>query len=181
MAGEITYLSLAAAALYVVVALAAMAAAGTASTSGQPRWNRNAWAALALLFLVLVVLRGFGIEELARDWLRETMRGDGSYDGRRQIQGIIASAVLVAVVAVGFWWTYKVTRTLRGRRNGATVAALAAGAGMLFLVILRMISLHMIDRALYGALKLNWVGDIGTSLIVFGAAVYYVRLVRARP
>ena len=130
MAGDITYLSLAAAALYVVVALAAMAAAGTASSSGQPRWNRNAWAALALLFLVLVVLRGFGIEEMVRDWLRETMRGEGSYEGRRQVQSIIASVVLVAVAAAGFWWAHKVTRTLRGRRNVATIAALAAGAAM---------------------------------------------------
>jgi hypothetical protein len=52
---------------------------------------------------------------------------------------------------------------------------------MLFLVILRVISLHMIDRLLFGPLKLNWIGDIGASLVVLGAAIYYMKLVRERP
>ena len=181
MAGNISFLSLAAAALYSVVALAAMAACGTAASSGQPNWNRNVWLWLAVLFVVLIVMRGLGIEDLVRDAIRDAMRGDGTYAERRQVQGIVMSIALALAAAGGFWWLRRTTRNLRGRRNVATVAALAAGGGMLVLVVLRMISLHMIDRALYGPLKLNWVGDIGTSLIVLGAAIYYVKLVRARP
>jgi hypothetical protein len=46
---------------------------------------------------------------------------------------------------------------------------------------LRIASLHMIDALLYGPLKLNWVIDIGGSLVVLVAAIYYVQLVHTRP
>lgn len=181
MSGSVSFFSLAATVLYGAVALAAMAACGTASTSAQPRWNRNVWLALSVLFVVLIVLRGFGIEEAIRDAMRDALRSGGNYAERRSLQGIIASLILVAVAAAGGWWFYRTTRRLRGRRNIATMAALVAGAGMVFLVALRLISLHMIDKALYGSFKLNWIGDIGTSAVVLASAVYYVKLVRARP
>jgi hypothetical protein len=43
---------------------------------------------------------------------------------------------------------------------------------------LRVISLHAIDALLYGPIKLNWVIDLGTSLIVLSAAAYYTRYTR---
>lgn len=181
MASNVSLFSLLAVAFYVVVALAAMTAAGTASKAAQPRWNRNVWLALAALFVVLVVWRGFGLEELVKDALRTELRNDGTYADRRRLQGIIASVVLALVFAAGSWWLYRATRSLSGRRNIATFAGLLAGAAMLFLVALRLISLHMIDRALYGPFKLNWIVDIGASAAVLAAAVYYVRLVRKRP
>lgn len=181
MAESITYLGLAAIVLYGAVALACMAAGGTAAKLGQTSWNRNVWLALAGLFLVLIMLRGFGIEEAVRGALRSELRSDGGYEERRQMQGLIVAAVLVLAASAGGWWFYRATRKLRGRRNVATMAALLAGAAMVFLVGLRMVSLHMIDKALFGAFKLNWIIDIGASLIVLAAAIYFVRLVRARP
>lgn len=181
MSASVSMFSLAATVLYAGVALSAMAAFGTATTSGQPGWNRNVWLGLAILFVVLIVLRGFALEDVVRDALRDELRSDGSYAQRRAAQGIIASVVLCVVGAAGFWWLYRISKLLRGRRNFATMGALLAGALMLFLVVLRTISLHMIDRALYGPFKLNWIVDIGTSLVVLGAAIYYIRLVRARP
>ncbi|MHA7820207.1 MAG: hypothetical protein ACX930_11225 [Erythrobacter sp.] len=181
MATSVSLYSLIAVVFYVVVALAAMAACGTASTSGQPRWNRNVWLALAILFVVLILLRGFGIEELVKDALRTELRTNDTYDERRQIQAIIASAIMAIVAAAGMLWLYRATRSLNGRRNLATMAGLLAGAAMVFLVILRLISLHMIDRALYGPFKLNWIVDLGASAVVLGTAIYYIRLVRARP
>ena len=180
MAGSISFLSMAAVAFYAVVVLACMAAFGTAMTSAQPRWNRNAWLALATLFVLLIVLRGLGIEELLRGFLRDLLRNGGTYEARRTVQGIIASIVVLLVATLAAWWLLRSARRVRGRRNLATVAALVAGGAMLFLVLLRLISLHMIDRALYGAFKLNWVVDIGSSVAVLGAAIIYVRLVRAR-
>ena len=164
-----------------LVALASMAACGTATTSGQPRWNRRVWLALAILFLLLIILRGFGIEEWLRDAMRDALRSGGNYAERRSTQSVIASIVLLLVGAAGFWWLYRTTQRLRGRRNLATVIALASGLAMTFLVLLRLISLHMIDRLLYGSIKLNWIMDFGTTMAVLAAAIYYVRLVRARP
>ena len=181
MSGSITYLGLAALVLYGMVTVASMAACGTASMLGQTSWNRNVWLALAVLFVVLIFLRGFGIEEMARAMLREAMRSDGSYNERSETQSIIASFILAGAAMAGGWWFYRATRKLRGRRNVAVMAALVAGAAMVFLVALRMISLHMIDKALFGALKLNWIIDIGASFVVLAAALYYVKLVRARP
>lgn len=181
MAGSITYLSLAAIGLYALVSLACMAACGTAAKLGQATWNRNAWLGLAALFVVLIALRGLGVEDMIRDAMRTELRSDGSYDTRRFGQGIVVSIVLAVVSVAGMFWGYRLSRRSRGRRNQTTLAALAAGGVMVFLVVLRVISLHMIDRLLFGPLKLNWIGDIGASLVVLGAAIYYMKLVRERP
>ena len=181
MTGNMPYLSLAAAALYALVALAAMVACGTAAKNGQPGWNRNVWFALAMMFVALVVWRGLGIEDALREWMRGQLRAEGSYSGRYLVQGIIVSIVAAMALFGGLWAARRSAGLLRGRRNIATVAALAAGAAMAVLIALRLISLHLIDGALYGPLKLNWFGDIGSSLAVLIAAIYYVRLVRARP
>lgn len=181
MSGSLSVLSLVAAVFYAVVMLACLAAVNTASKYRQPDWNRRAWMALALLFVVLIFLRGLGVEEWARDALRDLMRGSGNYDGRRALQSKVAAGVIVAVSALGAWWALRVARNLRGRRNYITIAACTSGAAMVFLIVLRMISLHIIDRALYGPLKLNWVVDIGSSAAVLGCAIAYIALVRARP
>lgn len=181
MASSISMLSLVAAAYYVLVALACMLACGTASHYRQPRWYRDVWLALAILFLVLIALRGLGIEEWARDALRDVLRSGGSYGDRRSTQGIVASIVLVIVAAAGLLWLYRAASSFRGRRNVVSLVALASGSAMALLVLLRLISLHMIDRALYGPLKINWIGDIGTSTLVLVCAIYYAKLVRARP
>ncbi len=72
-------------------------------------------------------------------------------------------------------------RNIRGRRNVARLAGVLASAAMVCLMALRIASLHMTDALLYGPAKLNWVIDIGVSLVVLIAAIYYVQLVRARP
>ena len=181
MAGSITYLGLAAIVLYAGVALSCMLACGTAAKLGQANWNRNAWLTLAALFVALIALRGMGAEDLVRDALRSELRSDGGYEAGRFGQGVLVSILLLAVSAAALFWGYRLSRRSRGRRNQATLAALAAGAVMVLLVVLRVISLHMIDSLLFGPLKLNWIADIGASLVVLGAAFYYVKLVRARP
>lgn len=181
MPESLSILSVAAAAVYAVVAVTCVIGTGTAVTNRQPIWHRNAWVALALLFIVLLCMRGLGIEEWARGILREGLRSDGAYAERRGVQGMVVAAVLASVGAAGGWWFYRASQRLRGRRNVAVMVALASGAAMIFLVLLRLISLHAVDSLLYGPLKLNWVGDIGSCLIVVFAAIYYVKLVRARP
>jgi hypothetical protein len=46
---------------------------------------------------------------------------------------------------------------------------------------LRLASLHAVDALLYSPVKLNWVIDLGASLVVMLSAIGYIRLVRARP
>lgn len=52
---------------------------------------------------------------------------------------------------------------------------------MMMLLGLRIVSLHQIDQLLYGPKKLNWLVDIGASLLAMGAAVVYIRVVIGRP
>jgi hypothetical protein len=51
---------------------------------------------------------------------------------------------------------------------------------MLLLLALRIVSLNAVDAVLFGPLKVNWITDIGASVFVIAAALYYVRLLLAR-
>ena len=88
--------------------------------------------------------------------------------------------MLAVVGASSFAFLYRITRRHRGRRNIARITAIIAAFVMIFLLGLRLASLHLVDALLFGPLKLNWVIDLGASLIVIFAASYYVQIVRAR-
>jgi len=181
MISEPSALSLSAAALYAGVVIVCLLAMAAARPGAAPRWNRFAWAALAFLFAVLVLLRVFGIEEGARDVLREAMRAGGRYEDRREIQNIAAAIAFggVAIAVTALAYRHRRAMWLRGRRNRAVSIALLASAALLFLMVLRLISFHAIDALLYGPIKLNWFVDIGASLTVAAAAVYYVHRMRS--
>ncbi len=174
-------LSLTAAGVYGFVMLACIVAGIAASRARQMRRHVRAWLLIALLFAVFMALRLTAAEEMLRETVRASLRASGEYGERRNIQALIVSA-MIAVAGIGMLgWIYKATRNLHGRRNLARLAANLAAVAMIFLLALRIASLHLIDTLLYGPLKLNWVIDIGSSMVVMAAAVYYTRLVRARP
>lgn len=174
-------LSLAASGLYGCVLVVCLAAAITARGSRQLSRHVWTWLLLALFFAALIPLRLLEVEEAVRDSLRAAMRAEGSYSERRDIQGPIVAAIILLTGAGALALLYRTTRNVRGRRNVARVAALVAALAMLFLMTLRMISLHAVDALLYGPVKLNWVIDLGASLTVLGAAMFYTRLVRRQP
>lgn len=174
-------LSLAASGLYGFVMLACMVAAVTARQYRQGAGHAWTWAALALLFALLMAVRLGGVEEWVRAALREGLRADGGYGDRRKFQAPVAAAILVVSSLGILAFLYRATRNLAGRRNMARLVAVLAALVMLFLIALRMASLHAIDALLYGAIKLNWVIDIGASVITIVAAIYYARLVRRYP
>lgn len=171
-------LSLAASGLYGCVLVVCLAAAITARGSRQLPGHVWTWVLLALFFAALIPLRMLEVEEAVRDSLRAAMRAEGSYRERRDIQGPIVAAIILLSGAGALALLYRTARNVRGRRNFARVAALVAALAMLFLMTLRMVSLHAVDALLYGPVKLNWVIDLGASLTVLGAAGFYTRLVR---
>lgn len=173
--------SLAACGLYAAVAVIALWAGLAARRYGQPRSHWVMWAALAALFTLLIVGRLLTIEDVLRDGLRDMMREQGTYRSRRALQGPIVAAFIVVGGMVLLYLLAVWSRSFVGRRNRARFWALMASIAMLGLVLLRLISLHAIDVFLYGLPKLNWIVDIGASLVVLWAAVRYTRLVRARP
>lgn len=174
-------LNLFASGLYGCVLFACLAAAVTARGSRQLPGHIRTWVLLALFFAALIPLRLLEVEEAVRDTLRAAMRAEGSYRERRDIQGPIVAAIILLAGCGSLALLYRTMRIVRGRRNVARVVALVAALTMLLLMALRMISLHAVDALLYGPVKLNWVVDLGTSLTVLGAAVYYVRLLRRQP
>ncbi len=180
MSIDLSPLTLAASIIYVTVVIGCLFAAGSATKQTRPYWQRRAWLFLTALFLTLLVSRIFGLEEFARDVLRQNLRAGGNYAARRDVQGIIAGIVIMLSAGASALALVKAKGRIRGRSDTAAALALAAGTAMMFLVAVRLISLHALDWFLYGPLKLNWIGDIGLSATVLAASVYFVKLVRAR-
>jgi len=101
------------------------------------------------------------------------------YAERRAFQSAIVAAILFVGAMLAGWRYYRVVRMIRGRRNIATTIARGCALAMILLA-LRLISLHAIDAMLYaGPVRLNWIIDIGASLLVMGSAIAYWRIVRS--
>jgi len=171
-------LSLAAAGFYVVVVAAVLTALLTARKQRQQPWHSRVWLVVALVFVALAASRVYSLEEILRTELREWLRAEGAIAGRRVWQGYLIAGALAATSAGGLFACYWASRKVKGRRNLAALIALGSTVAMLMLVAMRIISLHALDQLLFGPLKLNWVGDLGLSLTVLAAAIYYVRILR---
>ncbi|MDJ0641423.1 MAG: hypothetical protein QNJ15_01270 [Erythrobacter sp.] len=135
---------------------------------------------LAVLFSVLAGLRLLDLEAIWRDELRDLLVATGSYEGRRGFQGILVLVIAVLAGSAGVFWFFRAMRASRGRRNFAVLIAQAAGLAMVALVALRTVSFSALDALLFGPLKLNWIADIGASVLVAACAAYYVGVVGKR-
>ncbi len=175
MSGLPSVPSLAACLLYVFVALSAWQAARTARESNADFRSARLWKVLAALFLLLLLSRLFMLEELVRDMLRDWLRAGRGYETRHQWQVPLAACALMAFALSASW----VFRAARGRTTyrGApwVLAGKLAILAMIALVALRLISFHAIDALLYGGPHLNWVIDIGASMLA-GTAAWRYRL-----
>jgi hypothetical protein len=168
-----TIISLLAAALYGGVAVICLMALVSSLSQRQAMWHAVGWGAVILFFVGLVLLRVWNVEELLREELRLSLYAKGSYDDRRAIQGPLFAGIFGTAALIGGFAVFQVSRTISGRRNIAVVMAFGGVGAMIFLVLLRIVSLHSVDELLYGPLKLNWVADIGSALLVLASAVYY--------
>jgi hypothetical protein len=173
-------LSLTAAGLYAVVLCVCVVAAITARRYRQPFGHIRTWALIALFFGALALMRIENTEELLRDMLRAEFREDGDYDGRRALQLPLVVALMAMFAGLFLWGLWRQWRAAYGKRNMALFVALAAVGAMMFLISLRIVSLHQTDHVLYGPPKLNWILDIGSSLTVLATAVFYTRRVTRR-
>lgn len=173
-------LSLSAAGLYVVVLGLCLFAAVTAQQYRQPFAHIRTWVVIALLFGCLALMRIGNIEELLRIMLRNELRDDGDYAGRRTVQQPLVVAAMMVFAGLFLWGLWRQWRAAHGRRNMALFVAVAAVGAMMFVIALRIVSFHSTDYVLYGPAKLNWILDIGSSLTVLATAGYYVRRVRSR-
>ncbi|WP_095012021.1 hypothetical protein [Tsuneonella mangrovi] len=162
-------------ALYLVVAtLCAWAALGSDSRAA----DRLAWALFAAFFILLAVSRGFGLEHTLTDALRLNAREDGDYAVRRTVQGPLVVGTAFAFVAICAMLAGGRARKLR---LGAMRPLAVAGFGCLamgLLMILRIVSWHVTDSVLYRPMHLNWLFDIGATLVVGAAAIFALRVRR---
>lgn len=172
--------SLIAACLYGLVVASCLLALGTAAKRRQARWHVLGWFAIAVLFVALGVMRLFAFEDLLREGLRSVIRDEGAYDSRREVQGPVFAALFITAAFFAGFWFYRTSRAISGRRNVATMIAIGCAFALTFLASLRIVSLHSVDELLYGPLKLNWIIDIGSSVVVLACGVYYWRVVTGK-
>jgi hypothetical protein len=172
-------LSLAASALYILVALSCLVAGTSAAARRQPFTVLAQWGLIAVLFLAMAFARCFDIEHALRQDMRGVLMADGAYEMRREYQRPAAALVVVLSSALAFWLVYKIAQGIGKRRVLAVCVARMAALSLVTLVVLRIVSLHPVDGLLYGPLKLNWIIDIGASMVIMAAAVYFVALLKA--
>ncbi|MGY6637330.1 MAG: hypothetical protein ACXIUO_09345 [Erythrobacter sp.] len=174
-------LSLVAAAIYAGAILLCLTAAFVAALKRQVSGHIVRWGALAAFFGVLVFLRVTNLEEIWRDELRTMLRTGGYYGERRAIQAPVAAGLLIVFALAAQFWIARMYRVVKGRRNVAVALAQLGAFVMLGMIALRMVSYSLIDRLLYGPLKLNWIGDLAATALVAGCALYYIVVVMAPP
>lgn len=177
MASGISLFSVLAAGLYALAGAMSLRAWLTPS-GGSKRPNRGFWFVLAAFFAFLAVSRLFGIEAGLTAGLRSELKAQMLYRGRAEIQGIIASVVIVTASAIIAVWLWRRTRTpwraIAPADRYRMAAEVACGA-IVCLVMLRVVSLHMVDSVLYRGPHLNWVVDIGATLAVIVCSIGYTR------
>lgn len=175
---DLSILSLVACALYGVVASVSLRAGLEARSKRQQPWHLKAWGVIALYFVVLILLRLFNIEEGLREGLRHFLETQNLLADRRSFQGPVIAIVIILFAAAAMLAVYWTSQRISGRRNIAVAVAIGACGVMFATMAMRIVSFHALDRFLNGPLKLNWVGDIGSSLAVLGAALFYVSVIR---
>ena len=169
-----------AAAVYLLVA--GLCAQAFVTGRRLDRINRKSlwWAIFALLFVLLAALRLSGLEEYWRNGTRNLLRKDGIYEIRRDVQAPLSVIAILCCAALVALTVRSHLRTRVGSPYRIIAYARFAAACLCGLVVLRVISFHAIDTLLYGPLKLNWVIDLGASLVI-GLCAYRFGRIRQMP
>lgn len=164
-------LALAACGMYLGVTVACGFAARNALSHGSRRF----WIAGGVFFAVLALVRGSGLENALAEALRLRLYQDGVYESRRDFQRPLAAGAVVVISAAFYLFYLKRPRPRAGVRGWARYWAMIGMTVMLGVIALRLISFHDLDRLLYGPVRMNWVLDIGSTVLVAWAAVRFGR------
>lgn len=176
-----SYLSVIMAHLYLLVMISCLSANFVGVKRGRPSSEIVRWLCFAALFAALFASRAFGIEEGWRTALRGAMYADGTYEMRREFQRPVAAFLLAMGAMLAFALAYRVAhQRFPDRAKLATDLAGLSALALLLLVAFRIVSLSPVDRLLYGPVKLNWIIDVSSSLIIAGAALAYLRILLVR-
>lgn len=169
--------SLVAAVLYLVVAGAVAAAGVLGARHRQVAWHRLVWGVVAAVFVGLALMRFYNVEEWLRGDLRQLLRLEQSYEDRRDLQKPLFAIIFLVATAMAGGFVYFLAKGVQGRRNIAVFVAIGCTGGLIFLLALRLVSLHSVDAVLYGRFKVNWFADLGMTIAVMACAISYCLIV----
>lgn len=160
--------------LYLGVAAACLAAWRLADR----REDRIRWSLIGIFFIAVAIWRGLGIETAIVTMMRETLLSDGLYQQRRDMQRPLA-ALSVILISIALYLFYAKRPRGKGRpRDWSRFGAMVGVACLISIICMRIISLHDIDRLLYGPIRLNWILDVGASALVAFSAWRFRQLSR---
>jgi hypothetical protein len=184
----VTAIGLLGATTYALTAVACVAAWKKRRNWYGPTPGRRGafWLGAGAFMASLAVVRLFAIDEAARMTFKLMAKSSGLYAARRGFQAelIVAITIVAILLTAAVLWRFK---PMLAARPSARLAALAlvGMAGHLFLIALRLVSLHGVDRVLYGPEHAGYILDVGcTALIIFAAvrfATHRPRLRRPMP
>lgn len=145
------------------------------SPSPHSRGDTAIWALVALVFVLFALARYFAVEDAIRADMRAYLIKEGEYGGRRHVQGWMVGILMVLASLVCAWlWRYRTAGVRLTLRRLSVIAAIVATLAFIVLFVLRIISLHAVDRLLYGGpIHMNWLFEAGLCAIVALAAVVH--------
>lgn len=167
-------------AAYVLVMLVSLYAYLQGRGSSRPDSELRTWLGCCAFYGALAVVRLANFEEILRHRLRMQLQAEGLFADRRGVQTALAVFLICLFTALCFaaWRHFERIRHSKGRR--LSFLAQLAMAGFALLYLLRVLSLHAMDRILYGGgtLRINWLAEGGLIAAAISAAFFYGRLYR---
>lgn len=152
-----------------LIACALLAALTATRTLRRRPVEPGCWWAIAAILAILALYRLLGLQQSWLAAVRSVAQESGWYADRRLPQVwatclLLLSAILPLAAGVSL---------LRQRLSSSALGAGASTYALLGLYVLRDISLHAVDSALYagiGPVRVNWILEAGLLLTISGSA-----------
>lgn len=166
--GYLTMPALAGVVLHAIVAVMCSAAALATRRQASPGVQGRYWACIGLAVLLSGLWELLGTEQAIQAAVRDISRSGHWYEDRRDLQvGLVSTSMVAAIAAM-------LLLARRAYRLDRPLAfAVAASVALISLLVVRLLSLHMVDRFLYdpiGPVRMNWILELA-FLATIGAAV----------